>query len=85
MTPTSPDARRWQLIAYVSLALLLGYIAGQLSPVAGAQSPQPTPISTVGCRSYGTNGLDHVPNNSIVTATYTHPTVGQMFIYTFCL
>jgi hypothetical protein len=32
------EARRWKLVALASLALLIGYVAGQLAPSATAQS-----------------------------------------------
>jgi hypothetical protein len=88
MTPTNPDARRWQLIAYVSLALLLGYIAGQLSPVAGAQSPQPTRITTVGCYSMlvaleSVISDGGIGRNGIITAAYVDGRE-TVFVYTFC-
>jgi hypothetical protein len=31
------EARRWKLVAFASLALLVGYVAGQLTPSAAAQ------------------------------------------------
>ena len=64
------EARRWKLVALASMALLIGYIAGQLSPSANAQQGvTKVQLDTSNCRMRATQWyLHNVPDGAIVTA-----------------
>ena len=64
------DVRRWKLVALASLALLIGYVAGQLSPSANAQQGvTKVQLDTSNCRMQSTRwGLGNLRDGDIVTA-----------------
>lgn len=68
MTPAT-KARRWKLTALASLALLIGYVAGQLTPSATAQqSVTRVQLDTSNCRTGATEWyLANVPEGAVVT------------------
>ena len=88
--------RRWQLVTFATLAILVGYVAGQLTPSTSAQ-PAATAVqlSTANCRtgSFTPDASDRfdvqrAPEGAIVTATYTAQrpsgTVERRFVYAVC-
>jgi hypothetical protein len=89
------DVRRWKLVAFASLALLIGYVAGQLSPSATAQQGvTKVQLDTSNCRTESVDPpmsplpeLLSVPDGSVVTAVYLTQDSGEVlprFIYTVC-
>lgn len=64
------EARRWKLVALASMALLIGYIAGQISPSANAQqAATKVQLDTSNCIMGATQWyLANVPDGAIVTA-----------------
>ena len=88
--------RRWQLVTLAVLALLVGYLAGQVAPAASAQPAGSLVLLNTGnCRT-GSAGpgtmyqpdVVNVPDGAIVTAVYmTQDRAGRpepRFIYTVC-
>ena len=88
------EARRWKLTALASLALLIGYLAGQLAPSATAQPAATTvQLDTSNCR---VERIDEASRPSlrepfpagILTAigqsTPNTGTTGRTFYFTVC-
>lgn len=75
------EARRWKLVALASLALLIGYVAGQLTPSASAQQGvTKVQLDTSNCTVSYTRTLV-LPTGAIPTAF--HAGEGALF-YAIC-
>lgn len=83
--PEDAQVRRWKLVAFVSLALLIGYLVGQLAPRATAQATTSVQLNTSNCRVGSTRRpLENVRDGRIVTAVYVDDRGNLNFIYAFC-
>jgi hypothetical protein len=83
--PTTAQVRRWQLVALTAVALLVGYIAGQSSPVAGAQQGVTrVQLDTSNCQTFTTVNLGGTPRGTIITASYVDAQGRPTLLYSSC-